>query len=146
MTATAPVVYCGRCGRTARFLARSIDPRYPLVRCGERTDRGTWTGCGELPGTSDRTYAAQLVKARRGANLARFHDAHMRKGVPVVDCPQCELFPPQAHATEHAHHEPSDRRAMIKHLYVAHGNRADITNPDRYPLAELAEHHRGLHR
>lgn len=93
-TATAITVWCGRCGKLARYHHRSVDPRYPVVECGVALDNGAHTGCGIIAGIIDGERAEDIRVARHRVNLSRQHHFHVKRGGPVTDCPRCEADPP----------------------------------------------------
>jgi hypothetical protein len=139
-------VWCGRCGKPAKLIARSIDPRYPMVRCGHPTDAGGHTGCGAIAGIVNAERADTIRDERHREQLLAAHDAHVSRGEPREDCPACEAEPPRPRAVPHDLDDTLDRRALVKHLRIEHGLRTDLTNERRYPFVALRDIHAGRHR
>jgi hypothetical protein len=144
-TATTPAVWCGRCGKPARLAADSIDPRYPIVTCGELVPGGQRTGCGRMPGVTTATRAEDIRVARRRANVTRFHPDHIAKGRTMPDCDACAEHPPATLARIHDHADIPGRAQLMKHLHIDHADRAMLSHTNTWQMADLIVRHRVAH-
>ena len=81
--------YCSACGRPAGVAGRSIDPRYPLVRCAWQTRDGKAHGHGIVPGGYDRAAIELALDTRRRAAALLAHPGHLAADRPNMLCSAC---------------------------------------------------------